>query len=72
MIATLGFGRSASAHGRLVAFHDLRARGLQCELVGREVLEEGKADDDQDHRDEADAQDLEEDDCEDDVQQSEQ
>src|SRR5439155_24782904 len=57
---------------RLIALDDLRARRRQCELVGREVLEEGESDDDQDQRDEADIQDVEEDDCKDDVEKPEQ
>ena len=81
MIATRGFGRSAIAHSRSTMscssgassrLDDLRARSAQRELVGGEVLEERKPDDDHDHRDQADAQDVEEDDCKDDVEEPEQ
>ncbi len=64
MIATFGFGRSAIAHslldhvvqrGRLLAADDLRAGGLEGELVRGVVLEEREPDDDQEHRCEPDA-----------------
>ena len=81
MIATRGFGRSAIAQSRSIiacssgaslCVDDLRAGGLQRELVGGEVLEERQPEDDHEHRDEADVQHREQDDREDHVEQSEQ
>ena len=57
---------------RFLARGDLRAGGRKRELVRGVVLEEGEADHDHEHRDQADVQRLEQDDGEDDVQQAEQ
>src|SRR5439155_12265527 len=57
---------------RLVALDYLRAGGGERELVGGVVLEEGQANHDHDHRDQADVQDLEEDYGENDIEEPEQ
>ena len=49
--------------GRLLGGDDLRAGRRERELVGRPVLEDGDADDDHEHRREADVQHVEEDDA---------
>jgi len=79
--AIRGFGRSAIAQSealdhrvqlrRLLRRHDLGARRGERELVGGVVLEQGHPDDDHEHRHEPDAQDVEQDDCEDDVEKAE-
>ncbi len=58
--------------GRLLGGDDLRAGRGERDLVGGVVLEEGHADDDHDHRREADVEHAEEHDGEDDVEQPEQ
>ena len=58
--------------GSLVTLDHLRARGLEGELVGGEVLEERDPNDDHEHRDEADTQNVEENDRKDDVEEPEQ
>ena len=50
---------------------DFRAGGGEGELVRRVVLEEREPDDDQEDRDETDVQNVDEGDCEDDVEQAE-
>ena len=81
MIGDLGFGRSAIAHRRSTMSCSAGAssrvttfapEAREGELVGGVVLEERQPDDDQQHRDEPDAQDVEQDDGEDDVQQAKQ
>ena len=57
---------------RFFLAHDLRAGGCEGELVGGEVLEDGEPDDDQEHRNQADVQNLEQDYGEAHVQRAEQ
>ena len=81
MIATFGFGRSAIAQSRSTMScssgassrrDDLRARGAERELVRGEVLEERDADDDHEHRHQADVQNWIRATREDDVEEAEQ
>ena len=55
---------------RVVRRDDLRAGGLESELVGRPVLHDRQADEDHEHRHEPDVQRIEEHECEYDIEQA--